>query len=104
MTYHELMSEKVFKPAGMEHTVEDDALAIIPHRTAGYGKSESGNLRRAVYRDVSENLPAGGYLSTVTDLVRFAIAFFDDKLVSSKSRKLMLTPSGVPKLIAKDST
>ena len=59
----------------------DDAYAITPHRASGYMKLESGTVIRAAFRDVSENLPAGGHLSTPSDLVRFAMAFNQGRLI-----------------------
>ncbi|MGH8185593.1 MAG: serine hydrolase domain-containing protein [Steroidobacteraceae bacterium] len=87
--YRTLMRELVFNPAGMATITEDDARTIVKHRVAGYSK-ESGLLVRAQFRDVSENLPAGGHLATVRDLVRFAAAFNSDKLVQPATRAAML--------------
>jgi CubicO group peptidase (beta-lactamase class C family) len=87
--YRQLMREIVFTPAGMTAIVEDDALAIVPRRVAGYSRALDGILSRAPYRDVSENLPAGGYLATAEDLVRFAAAFQGGALVSVETRNLM---------------
>ena len=89
MPYRQLMRELVFAPAGMTAITEDDALAIVPHRVAGYSRAADGALSRAAFRDVSENLPAGGYLATAEDLVRFAAAFQGAKLVSVATRSLM---------------
>ena len=88
--YRELMKQEVFKPAGMVSITEDDALAIIPHRVQGYSSQQNGTIQRAAFRDVSENLPAGGYLSTAADLVRFGLAFRSGSLVGSGSRDLMV--------------
>ncbi len=85
--YVDLMQRLVFKPANMPNTLPDDAWALIPHRVTGYQLNREG-LRRADFRDVSENLPAGGFLSTASDLVRFALAF-DDGLVSESAVALM---------------
>jgi CubicO group peptidase (beta-lactamase class C family) len=87
--FRELMTREVFVPAGMSSIVEDDALAIIPHRVRGYSGGPNGTPVPAAYRDVSENLPAGGYLSTAMDLVRFAIAFHSGKLVKLATRDQM---------------
>ena len=90
MPYRQLMRDVVFAPAGMTAITEDDALAIVPHRVAGYSKAADGTLTRAAFRDVSENLPAGGYLATAEDLVRFAAAFAGAKVVSGPTRNLMV--------------
>jgi CubicO group peptidase (beta-lactamase class C family) len=95
-TYQELTRELVFGPAKMTAITADDALAIIPHRVAGYSRSAQGALLRARFRDVSENLSAGGHLSTSEDLVRFAMAFNSDALVSAETRARMIEH---PKLV-----
>lgn len=92
--YRELMRELVFDPAGMRHTRDDDAYAIVADRARGYVR-RGGEVQRARFRDVSENLPAGGHLSTAADLVRFAIAWDGGKLVSAESRARMTAPEPV---------
>jgi CubicO group peptidase (beta-lactamase class C family) len=88
--YRKLMRDLVFTPAGMKTITEDDALALVPHRVAGYSKSPDGAFVRAAFRDVSENLPAGGWLATAEDLVRFAVAFQSGQLVWPATRDQML--------------
>jgi len=88
--YRALMRELVFIPAGMKSIVEDDAQAIIPRRVAGYSKTPDNTIVRAEFRDVSENLPAGGYLATAEDLARFVLAFRSGKLVSTATRDRMI--------------
>ena len=90
--YRELMDELVFHPAGMTRTQNDDAYAIIPGRVRGYTRTDDGELLRSRFRDVSENLPAGGHLSTSADLVRFALAFHSGVLVSRQTRDRMTAP------------
>jgi CubicO group peptidase (beta-lactamase class C family) len=68
----------------------DDPAAIVPRRAAGYARVE-GELRNAVHVDMSNRLPAGGYLTTAPDLARFAARFVDDELVSRATREAMLT-------------
>jgi serine beta-lactamase-like protein LACTB, mitochondrial len=87
--YRSLMRELVFKPAGMATITEDDARTLVKGRVRGYAK-ENGVLVHAQFRDVSENLPAGGHLASAEDLVRFASAFNSDKLVRLSTRDLMI--------------
>jgi serine beta-lactamase-like protein LACTB len=88
-TYQTLLNAVVLEPAGLTSTVPDDAWAIVPHRAAGYRLNRGEPIRRADMRDVSENLPAGGHLTTATDLVRFAQAFQAGQLVSLESVSIM---------------
>jgi CubicO group peptidase (beta-lactamase class C family) len=88
--YRKLMRDLVFTPAGMRTITEDDALALVPHRVAGYSRLPDGTFTRAAFRDVSENLPAGGWLSTAEDLARFVAAFESGNLVKPATRDRML--------------
>jgi serine beta-lactamase-like protein LACTB, mitochondrial len=88
--YRQLMHDLVFEPAGMKTIVEDDSLAIVAHRVPGYSKTPDGVIVRAELRDVSENLPAGGWLSTAEDLARFAVVFQSGQLVKPATRDQMI--------------
>lgn len=90
MDYRRLMQELIFTPANMQNTEVDDAWKIIPGRVSGYHIDRGQPLRRGNMRDVSENLPAGGYLSTSSDLVRFAMAFNRSLLPSSLKAQMTL--------------
>ena len=85
MNYSELMDELIFKKANMTSTVKDDAWQIIPHRTTGYKLNRNKSLRKADLRDTSENLAAGGYLSTASDLALFALALNSGKLSARRN-------------------
>lgn len=90
--FRTIMNEDVFSPAGALSITEDDSTAIVPHRAGLYHRAASGRLERAAFKDVSENLGGGGYLSTASDLVRFAHAFGDGAIVSMDSIQQMGTP------------
>ena len=95
--YADVMQEHIFGPAGMSSTQNDDAYAIVPGRARGYTSTPDGELRRSRFRDVSENLAAGGHLSTASDLVRFALAWNAGRLVSAASMEAITAPpAGVP--------
>ena len=102
--YRELMRNLVFRPGHMQSITEDDAFAIIPHRTAGYSKDPNGKLMRTPFRDVSENLPAGGHLCTAADLVRFVLAFNDGKIVRAETRNQMIARPALPGSPAPDTS
>lgn len=86
------LQRHIFQPAGMTATQVDDPSAIIPGRAAGYRRDSTGRLLNARYVDMSNKIPAGGYITTAEDLVRFAAAFMDDRLVKADTRASMLTP------------
>jgi CubicO group peptidase (beta-lactamase class C family) len=100
MSYMDYMTRRVFAPAGMGHTRLDDAAAIIPRRVRGYALDDSGRLRNSIHDDMSNRIPAGGFVSTPEDLVRFGAGVLDGKLIADSSRQLMFRvpnrPDGKP--------
>jgi serine beta-lactamase-like protein LACTB len=90
MPYRQVIRELVFTPAGMNSITDDDARKLIPHRVAGYSRNSDGTILRAEFRDVSENLPAGGWLATAEDLAKFAVAFAQGKIVKPATRDQMV--------------
>lgn len=90
--YRLLMQSMLFEQFNMPDTLADDAWQIIPYRASGYRIEGAGAVRRADMRDVSENLPAGGHLSTATDLSLFAQQFFNYKILSKETVELMAKP------------
>lgn len=83
------LTERVFKPAGMDRMREDSVAAIIPHRAQGYRKTEQGELLNSRLADTSYKIPGGGLCSTVDDLARFAIALNTGKLLKRETVERM---------------
>jgi serine beta-lactamase-like protein LACTB len=94
-SFLEYMRTRVWGPAGMDATRDDDPSALVPNRANGYVRS-SGELRRARMADVSNRLPAGGYLTTAIDLARFAEAVLAGRLVTRETFERMTTPARLP--------
>lgn len=103
--FFDLLDERIFATAKMDQTVVDDHYALHPNRTRGYirptqqtlwilgaaGVLQPGELYNASLHDTSMKIPGGGLLSTPSDLVRFAIALNQDKLLTAATRELMWT-------------
>lgn len=94
MRFQDFVSDHVLRPAGMTHTFVDDVFEIVPHRARGYQKLD-GEVKNANLMDSSYKIPGGGYVSTAEDLVRFAQALLDGKLLKSGTRAQMWTATGV---------
>ena len=88
--YTEYMAEHVLKPAGMAHTFVD-SFAIVPHRARGYEKDDDGSVRNAGPMDSSYKIPGGGYVSNPEDLVRFADAVMENRLLKPQTVEAMWT-------------
>lgn len=88
--YADYMAEHVFRPAGMNHTFLDN-FSIVPHRASGYEKDEEGNVRNAGLMDSSYKVPGGGFVSNPEDLVRFADAVMENRLLKSQTVQMMWT-------------
>lgn len=90
--YADYVRENVTAPAKMESTRADDLYAIIPNRARGYAISASGEARNADLADTSNKIPGGGWVSTVEDLARFAIALDENRLIRRDTFERMQVP------------
>jgi serine beta-lactamase-like protein LACTB len=97
-SYASFVREHIFAPAAMSNTMPDDARTPSPSGTAYFSKglmykvtNRFARLTSAQEIDVSDRLPAGGLLSTVDDMMRFAIALQYGRLVKDSTRELMWT-------------
>jgi CubicO group peptidase (beta-lactamase class C family) len=92
--FQDYAEEHVLRPAGMTHTFVDNVFEIVPHRARGYQLID-GKLKNSVLMDSSYKIPGGGYVSSAEDLVRFAQALLDGKLLKSVALKEMWTATPV---------
>jgi CubicO group peptidase (beta-lactamase class C family) len=85
MSFPDYERENVFKPADMDRIRVDNVFDIIPNRAQGYQKTQSGELRNSGLADTSYKIPGGGFISTVEDLAKFAIAMQTGVLVKKET-------------------
>ena len=90
--YIDFMQKNVFQTAGMDDTVADNRIAIVPYRTRFYQKTETGTVENADFLDSSYKIPGGGWISSAEDMARFEAAILHNKLIDSKTAELMWTP------------
>ncbi len=79
--YYDVLSDKVFAPAGMQSTGAEPEAADVPHRAVAY------HFKAGQWMDAAATLPwrgtaAGGGYTTVGDLLKFAQALQAGKLLS----------------------
>jgi len=75
----------------MTQTRVDEVSQIIPDRARGYGKTRDGIILNTGLSDTSNKIPAGGLVSTVEDISRFAIALRNGKLLNNTTLEQMWT-------------
>jgi len=92
MPYVEYMKKFVFVPASMDRIQVDEVSAIIPNRAQGYRKGPNGELLNSALANTSYKIPGGGYISTVNDLAKFAIAVQTNGLLKPETVRMMFTP------------
>ena len=87
----EHLRRTMLEPLGLRSTSVCDETRVVPHRAHGY-IVEKGQLLNAPY--ISHELPKGGgnMCSTAHDLVLWAQALANGKVVSPGSYKVMTTP------------
>lgn len=82
--YGDYLREHVFGPAGMTHAAMDDFRTRDEHQAAGY-RLRGGKLVPSQYLDVSSRFGGGGTRATVGDMLGFARAVLEHKLVSRET-------------------
>ena len=83
MSYEDYIRENILKPTGMTETGIDDVFRIIANRARGYSKTRDGIMRNTMLSDTSNKIPAGGLVSNVENISKFAIALRSGKLLSN---------------------
>lgn len=95
-----VMRERVFDPLGMQDTLSGVAKSPIPNRATFYFPRFAADPTYGLHlmEDFDFSCYAGSaiFLSTPSDLVRFAMAVQNGKLLRPATVQLLQTPSGKP--------
>jgi serine beta-lactamase-like protein LACTB len=94
------MRRQIFEPLGMDHTEADSATEPIPDRVTFYFPRFAGDPRYGpdLMRPLDYSCYAGSsaFLSTPSDLVRFAMAINSGKLLQPATVRLLQTSQRLP--------
>lgn len=82
------LTQNVLTPAQMATTRDDNARAIIPNRTRWYSRLEGGQIINAPLADTSNKIPGGGMVTTAEDVLRFAMAWEQEKLIRRSTMRM----------------
>ena len=86
----EVLRREVFEPAGLRATRYDSVWELVPGRARGYAR-KGEELLNTEYKDHG-GLSAGGLLSTLDDLGRFAAAVDEGPLLPRELERRMYSP------------
>jgi CubicO group peptidase (beta-lactamase class C family) len=90
-SYESLVTERVFRSAGMTESGYHSATRLVPRRASGYSWSGSGVTAAPPYLAT----PAAGLYSTARDLARYDEALYGDALLSPAGKTIAWQrPSG----------
>jgi len=97
--FGDYVTDRVVRPAALQHTEFDDSRRIISDRARSYSywypwfsRQSTDTLRRVPEFDYSLNVGGGNMLSTSEDLVRFGSALLAPGLLNATSLRLLRTP------------
>jgi len=89
--YWDYMSERIFRPLGMNCTTNRQPSVIIPNRASGYEQVRHVWINRDY--DLTDVFAAGALVSTVGDLAKWNAALDGDQLLSASTKEKMWTPA-----------
>ncbi len=90
--YEQVVKENIFDPLGMKDSGYDHWGTIINKRAMGYTRKAAG-YDTAPYLDMSIPYAAGSLYSTVEDLYLWDQAQYGEKILSARSKELMVKPN-----------
>ncbi len=97
MPFIDFLTHTIFERAEMENTQIDDPYKIIPNRSRGYRLNQKGEVEHCQAVNMTNKIPAGGYITTAPDLARYAAYFMANELVGESTKKEMLSPQRTTK-------
>lgn len=89
MPYASAVASLVLRPAGSDTMRIDDVFALIPNRARGYRRNSAGEIENCSLADNSLKAPGGGWVATAIDVVKFARALMEGRLVKPQTMELM---------------
>jgi len=96
--FREYLTRHIWNPAGMESSGLDLPERIVRHRARGY-LVEDGEVTRYPSEDVTYKFAGGGMIGTAEDLVNFALAINDGRLLRPATVDLMWRPHVDPVVV-----
>jgi CubicO group peptidase (beta-lactamase class C family) len=93
-----ILNKHIFEPLNMNQTGLSGPEKIILNRASGYWVNKKKQLINRSPTQTSSTLGAGGLLSSISDLIKWDYALYNNKLLSGQSKAFMwdevITPAG----------
>ena len=89
--FTEFMTEELFAPLKMQHTMLDLSDQRMPNRTKFYRKTNQNKIVHSPKVSNEHKVAGGGFIATSEDLVRFGNEVIDPKIITNDSLKELLT-------------
>lgn len=96
VTYEAYIQKNIFDKAGMSNTKLEIFGVIVSNKSALYSKRKNG-IKKVPTNNLSNRIPAGGYYSTVDDMLAFGNAIIENKLIKESTLNLMTQNNGLKK-------
>lgn len=96
-SYEDYIQKEILDKAGMNDTGIEKYGKLYANKSVLYHRSKKGKIKTAEINNLSNRIPAGGYYSTLDDLLSFGHAVLDHKLVKESTLQLMLKNNGLKK-------
>jgi D-alanyl-D-alanine carboxypeptidase len=90
-SYYDYVRDRIYAPAGMTESGSDPEDAAVPNRSVGYMSGPKGDVQPNTDTLPYRGTSAGGGYSTAGDLLEFANALLDRKLLGAKYTEMMTT-------------
>lgn len=90
-SYAEFLRDRIFVPLEMNATAINNPAAIIKNRVAGY-RLENNTLYNKDYYSPSGTYSAGGWMSSIADMVKWEAALCTEKLLKRSTWEQMWMP------------
>jgi len=94
-TYYDYVRDHIFNPAGMTNTDSFFSDDKVPNRAEGYRRNEKGVRVNNVDTRPWRGSSAGGGYSTAEDLLKFACALRENKLLKPEGSRRILSRAAV---------
>jgi len=96
-SYEAYMQEHILDKVGMTHTGVEHFGQDYQDQAALYHIEKKGKIKSKKSNDLSNRIPAGGFYSTVEDLLAFGNALMSGELISAASFDMMKVDCGLKK-------